>query len=410
MKIEPSPGVSRTPHAASSSRDVAPASFELSETDLRRRNSLKWTKYPPDVLPAWVADMDFRVAEPIQRCIWRATEASDFGYPSEELIDGFAAAFVERMRTYHGWEARQEHVVPVTDLVQALTALVSVFSKSGDAVVVQTPIYPPFLGSVRNVGRSLIECPIAKTNSSATLDIPRLRETITPNTRMLLLCNPHNPLGIVISRTDLEAIGEIADAHDLIVVADEIHADLTYVGRHIPFESVGAACAKRAITISSATKAFNIAGLRAGVMHFGSPHLLEKFRRAFPDRLLGQVSTIGMQATIAAWSESQDWLDRVLAQLRQNRDYLVEGFRRELPEIGVRCPDATCLMWLDCTNLGLEMAPDQFFLQHAKVALNGGSSFGAGFGEFVRLNFGTSPAILSEILARMAGAVRGRMA
>jgi cystathionine beta-lyase len=275
---------------------------------------------------------------------------------------------------------------------------------------VQTPIYPPFLNSVRNTNRSLIECPLLASKSSAAIDMAGLRAAITPNTRMLLLCNPHNPTGIVFSRTDLEAIGEIAEAHDLIVVADEIHADLVFEGPHIPFESLGSACAKRTITINSATKAFNIAGLRAGMMHFGSPDMLDMFRRAFPDRLLGQVSGIGMQATIAAWTEGQEWLDRVLVQLRQNRETLADTLRRELPDMEFRSPAATYLQWLDCSKLGLGMSPDEFFLQRAKVALNGGQHFGDGYSECVRLNFGTSPAILSEILARIVDAVRSARA
>jgi cystathionine beta-lyase len=384
----------------------------MSEAELRRRNSVKWTKYAPDVLPAWIADMDFHVAEPVRQSILRAVQASDFGYPSESLVGDFAMAFVERMRARHDWAPSAERIVPVTDLVQALTAAVGVFCKPGAAVVVQTPIYPPFLNSVRNNGRPLVECPVEDSNARGVIDLRRLRAAITRDTRMLLLCNPHNPTGMVFSRAELAAVAELADAHDLIVVSDEIHSDLVLDAErvHVPFESIGASCARRAITISSATKAFNIAGLRAGLMHFGSEDLLDTFRRAFPDRLLGQVSGIGMQATIAAWTHAQDWLDRILAQLRANRDALAAQLRRDAPQIEFRPSEATYLQWLDCTRLGLRMPADEFFVQHAKVALNGGQAFGTGFGGFVRLNFATSPAILAEIAGRMAHAVRGSRA
>jgi cystathionine beta-lyase len=221
------------------------------------------------------------------------------------------------------------------------------------------------------------------------------------------LCNPHNPTGRVLERQQLEAIAALAVERDLVVVADEVHADLVYSGHtHIPFASLSPEVAAHTITITSATKAYNIPGLRCGVMHFGSERLRDRFRAAFPDRMLGVVNRFGLEATMVAWRECGGWLDEVLRVLSVNRARITDVLAAELPGVHWYPPQATYLAWLDCRSIepGLE-SPRQHFLDRARVALTDGEEFGPGGEGCVRLNFGTSPEILEDILARMAGSL-----
>jgi cystathionine beta-lyase len=222
---------------------------------------------------------------------------------------------------------------------------------------------------------------------------------------MILLCNPHNPTGRVLERAELEGIGTIAAAHNLTIVADEIHADLIYPGAtHIPMETVGAA-AERTVTLTSATKGFNIAGLRTSIAHFGSPELKERFDRVHPDHLLGGPSRFGVVATLAAWGQADAWLDSVMSYLDRNRGQVAKWAAGA--NLGNCLPESTYLAWLDCRRLELPegLTPQQHFLEHAKVALSEGADFGDPGRGHVRLNFATSTAILEEILDRLGGAL-----
>ncbi|MDP9373483.1 MAG: pyridoxal phosphate-dependent aminotransferase [Chloroflexota bacterium] len=379
--------------------------FELSIEALRARRCSKWTRYPGDVLPAFVADMDFAVAEPVQAAIRRLVECQDYGYGFRTGEAGLAAAFTGRMRERFGWEVDAERVQTVTELIQAMFGAVMAFSEAGDGVVVQTPIYPPFLMTVAKTGRRLVENPLVDDGTRYVMDIEGLRRVIDDRTRVLLLCNPHNPTGRVFARDELLALGELAVERDLIVVSDEIHADLVYPGeRHIPLGVLGPEIAARTITLNSATKGFNIAGLRCAVMHFGSAELQERFRRAIPEALLGQASIVGIDATIAAWREGQPWLDAVLAHLLANRDRIARFVAADLPGVRHYTPEGTYLAWLDCRELALPEGPYRFFLDRAQVALGNGEDFGPPGRGCVRLNFATAGAVLEQMLDRMAEA------
>jgi cystathionine beta-lyase len=381
----------------------------LSPADLRARPGIKWHRYPDDVLPAWIAEMDFGVAEPIERALRRLTDEAAYGYEPPHLRPALAEAFADHMHARFGWQASPEHVVPVADLVQALFTLVTAFTERGQGVVLQTPIYPPFQNSVRETGRRIVEHRLVDDGTRFRVDGATLAEAFAQDAPVLLLCNPHNPTGRMFERDELEAIATAALAHGAIVVADEVHAELVYPGHtHIPFASLGEEIAARTVTITSATKAYNIPGLRCGVMCFGSSELRERFRAAIPDRMLGIVNRFGMEATICAWRDCGGWLDDVMGQLRDNRERVRRFFADELPEIGHHTPEATYLAWLDCSSLQLPGGPQEFFLEHARVALNDGAEFGPPGHGHVRLNFATSGPILDEILARMAEAVRRR--
>jgi len=382
--------------------------FLLSTEALRRRRGAKWHHHGPDVLPAWLADMDFAVAAPVQRAIARLVEEGDYGYPHRAGDQRVEAAFADRMRERFGWEPDPDRVVPMADLVQAIVALVVAFSEPGDGVLVHTPIYPPFLAAIASTGRRRVAHGLVDDGSRLSTDPGGLAGAADPGTRLLLLCSPHNPSGRVLDREELEAVARVAVERDLVVVADEVHCDLVYPGhRHVPLATLGHEIAARTVTINSATKSFNIPGLRCGVAHFGSEALLDRFRRAFPDRLLGSVSSVGVDATVAAWREGQPWLDAVMAVLRANRDRVAAWAAGRAPGIRHRAPEATYLAWLDCAGVPLPegVTPQRFFLEEARVALNGGASFGPGGETGVRLTFATSPAILEELLGRMGDAL-----
>lgn len=386
-------------------------SFALSIDALRARQCNKWNRYPADVLPAWVADMDFSVAEPIHAAITRLVERQDYGYGQYSRKDTLAAVFAARMRERFDWAIDPAQVQVVTELIQCMYAAALVFSEPGDGVVIQTPIYPPFLRVVEQTGRRLVENRLADDGARFVVDAAGLRRVVDARTRLLFLCNPHNPSGRVLDREELRAIADVAVERDLIVVSDEIHADLLYPGgTHIPLASLGPEIAARTITITSATKGFNIAGLRCAVLHFGAPELQERFRRAIPDALLGQASTVGIEATIAAWQHGQPWLDAVLARLQANRDRLAAFVAAELPGVRHYTPEATYLAWLDCRGLDLPDTPYRFFLDRARVGLNDGADFGEAGRGHVRLNFATSGEVLEEVLSRMATAVQGARA
>ncbi|MGH7922481.1 MAG: MalY/PatB family protein [Candidatus Dormibacteraceae bacterium] len=369
--------------------------------ELRAQRGTKWHRYPPDVLPAWVADMDFPVAPAIQRALERIVEQRDYGYALRQPPDTVAAAFGDRMRDRFGWTPDPALVVEVSDLVQAMFACVLAFSAPGDGVALQTPIYPPFLLAVDETGRRRVENPLRDTGDRYDLDLDHLRAALDARTRVLLVCNPHNPSGRVFERRELEALGALAVERDLVVVCDEIHSDLLHTDRpHLPMATLDPAVAERVVTLTSATKSFNIPALRCGVMHFGSQALLDRFSAAIPGRLLGHPGHTGVDATVAAWREGQPWLDLVLERLRENRAQ-VDRWVGGQAGVSWHPPEATYLAWLDLSALRLQPTPQQWLLDQARVGLNPGESFGAPGTDFARLNFATSPEILEQVLERI---------
>jgi cystathionine beta-lyase len=374
----------------------------------RSGRSEKWGAYPEDVLPAWVADMDFPIAEPIRRALRRAVEDSDLGYPIHPAPIDVPEITAARMQRRFGWRPEVGCVEILTDVVQGMYVALQQFSEPGDGVVVQTPIYPPFLGSVRTVKRRLIESPLALGEGGYGVDLDGLRRAAARGARVLLLCNPHNPSGRVFRREELEGIAEIALSSELVVVSDEIHADLVYSGhRHLPLASLSPEIAARTITLTAASKAFNVAGLRCAVAIFGAPELKRRFC-ALPRHLRGGIGVPGIEALRAAWCHGQPWLDRVLVYLEGNRELLAGFVSDAFAGIRWHRPEATYLGWLDCRDLELEPDPWRFFLERARVALSDGALFGGPGRGFVRVNFGTSRAILTEVLERMANALRER--
>jgi cystathionine beta-lyase len=381
---------------------------DLDVSLLRQRTGEKWSLYPEDVLPLWVADMDFPAAEPIQRLIRRSLDLGDLGYPLHPAPTQLPSIFAQRAEESFDWRVATRNVELITDVVQGLYVALHQFTEEGEGVVIQTPIYPPFLTAVREMRRTLVENPLVLADGGYTVDLEGLPDLIDERTRIVLLCNPHNPCGRAFRREEIEGIAEVALARDLVVVSDEIHADLVFPGsRHIPFASLSPEIEARTITLTSASKPFNIAGLRCAVAIFGSAELRKRFL-ACPRHLRGGLGSLGIAATEVAWQHSQPWLDEVLAYLEANRELVAEFTAARLPGVRQFRPEATYLAWLDCREIGLEPSPYQFFLSRAKVALSDGAAFGSPGRGFVRLNFATSRRILNEALGRMAEALGDR--
>jgi cysteine-S-conjugate beta-lyase len=374
---------------------------------LRARRTNKWHKFPPDVLPAWVADMDFGVAPAITAALARLTENQEYGYAARDGV--LAEAFTRRMAGRFGWRTDPDDALPIGDLVQASFSSVMAFSEPGDAVLLQLPSYPPFMRAIEDTGRRLIANTMRDDGTRWVLDLASYEAAPDPRLRMLIFCHPQNPTGRTYSRAELEEVAAFVIRHDLVVVSDEIHADIVYPGNtHIPLASLNPEIAARTITITSATKSFNIPALRCAVMHFGAPALKERYFKRIPSRLLGSPGVTGVDATVAAWDDGQPWLDEMLGQLQANRDWLVKTVASDLPGVEMRVPEATFLAWLDCRALKLPCSAGQFFLDTARVGLNFGETFGAGFEGYARLNFASPAPVLQEVVGRMVDAVRRR--
>lgn len=374
--------------------------------ELRRRSSAKWRVYDADVIPAWVADMDFELAPPIRAALEAQVALGDLGYPQMYERSGLAELFCARAAARYDWQIEPSQLEFFSDVVQAIYLCLMTLTEPGDGVLIQTPIYPPFLHAVDETGRRALHCPLVPGASRYGIDFDAL-DAAARKARMLLLCHPHNPTGRAFTREELESLAEIAQRHDLVVVSDEIHADLMLdARRHIAFASLSPEVAARTVTLTAASKAFNIAGLCLACGVFGSATLRERFGQ-IPNHVRGGRSTLGMAAAAAAWRDGDAWLAETLGVLRANRARVAEA-AREWPAVRHYAPEATYLAWLDCSGLELGEEPCRYFLREARVALGEGPSFGPPGQGCVRINFATTPEILDEVLGRMRAALARR--
>jgi len=371
---------------------------------LRARGTAKWSQHGPDVLPAWIAEMDLELCPAVRAAVDEVLDAGATGYPAQEQLDELGGAFSDRYDQLFGWRPDPEGARPVTDLVGALRSVLTHCTGPGDGVVLQTPVYPKFLSLVREMGRTVVEHPAELVDGRWVHDASRLDALITDRTRVIVVVNPHNPLGTVATRKELLAVGDVARRHDLVVVADEVHSDFVFVGEHVPLASVSDDLAGRTVTLNSGVKSFNLAGFRTAVAHCGSDDLWAAFD-GDGQHLALSVSNFGVAATLGAWRDGDGWLDTVVATLAERREMVTTFLSDELPEVGHVPGDATYLAWLDLRALDLGPDPVEFFEQNALVALGRGSDYGPAGDGFVRLNFATSVPVLSEILERMVTAI-----
>ncbi|MFE9172950.1 MalY/PatB family protein [Streptomyces kebangsaanensis] len=389
---------------------------QLPLEQLRRRTSMKWRAHPEDVLPLWVAEMDVPLAPVVADALHRAVELGDTGYPYgtayAEAVAAFAAA------RWQWDDLRVENTAIVPDVMLGIVEILRLVTGPGDAVVVCPPVYPPFYAFIAHDGRDVVE---ARLGPDLRVDLGSLEDAFIRarhrgRRAAFLMSNPHNPTGVVHTRAELEAIVALARRHGVRVVSDEIHAPLVLPGAvFTPF--LGVPGSENGFALTSASKAWNLAGLKAAVAIAGT-EAADDLRR-MPEEVGHGPSHLGVLAHTAAFRDAADWLDELLLGLDDNRSLLGRLVDEHLPGVGYVPPQGTYLAWLDCTGLRLHddrpsggpgvvsdvAGPARMFLDEARVALSSGHVFGTGGAGCVRLNFATSPAILCEALARMGRAL-----
>ena len=372
--------------------------------DRRGSDSAKWKKYGDDVLPLWVADMDFVSAEPILRALHERVGHAFFGYamPLGELCQ----TILNRLKDLYAWDVREEEIYYLPGLVTGLNFAVQAFTNPGEGVLVQPPVYPHFVKDPVHHGRILVDPPLVPKGDTYEVDFEAFEKAITPQTRIFILCNPHNPVGRVFTRAELERMAEICLRHRMVICSDEIHCDLVFPGfRHIPIASLSPEVAKWTITLMAPSKTYNLAGLRCGFAVFQNPDLAKGWKKTTLGLNPG-LNNLGQVAALAGYREGKEWLDQVVAYLQENRDFLYGTVPKALPGVRMTKMEGTYLAWLDCRKTGIPGNPSQFFLKEAKVALNDGSEFGKGGEGFVRLNFACPRKMLREAIERMSGALQ----
>jgi cystathionine beta-lyase len=371
-------------------------------TDLARLRSLqgiKWSKYPPSVLPAWVADMDFAPASEVTEAISAMVDRGDLGY-NFVALDALAETWAQWQQHRHGWSPPVEDLWTFTGAMHALEAIMVLDTRPGDGIVILTPIYEPFRTAIVESGRRVVDVPLDP--DGWRLDPERLEAAVDAGTRAVLMCQPHNPTGRVFDATELAALADVVERRDLLVISDEIWGDLTHAPhRHLPVAAADERLAERTITVGSASKAFNITGLRCAVAHVGSARI-RRALRAFPTHLLGSPSSLSAAATVAAWTVGEEWLEATRVEITARRGHLAERLAAD-GRIGYVPSEATYLAWLDFAATDLGEDPSKRLLSEAGVALEPGLRFGPQGAGWARLNFATSAELLDAVIDRILG-------
>jgi cysteine-S-conjugate beta-lyase len=377
--------------------------------DYQTRQGKKWARDAPEKIPFWIADMDFPVAPPIRRALEEVIATSDLGYPDPALEARLAGAYASWAKAHHGLEVDVELTVVATDVIQALYLAIATLTEPGDGVLVLTPAYPPYFDAHKETGRKLLTSDLELVDGLYRFDVDGVRALAgSERPRLLLLCNPHNPTGRAFSFEELAEIAAVAEEFDLVIVSDEVHGDLVYPGaRHIPIATLGGGVARRTITLTSASKSFNLAGLRCAVAVCGSTQLKERLT-SIPKSQRGSINNLGMLASIAAWEEGGPWLGAVLSYLEHNRDRLI-GALAEVPGVSCVKPQATYLAWLDLRESGLGADPAAFIAEEAGITLLPGPEFGAAGRGHARLNFATTTKILEIGIERLTAFLSARL-
>lgn len=372
--------------------------------ELRRRSSEKWREYPADVLPLFVAETDFALAPEIEAALRRAIDIGDTGYVASRTP--LPQTYAEFARRRFGWEADPARMRSTADVSMGIVEILRRVTQPGERVIVTPPVYPPFYELVAEAGAEVERVPLRDTGTGWELDLDGIRAAFADGATAMLLCNPHNPTGSVHSRDSLAALAEIADEYGAAIVSDEIHAPLAQPSAGFtPFLDTGGAAERVGYAVVSASKAFNLAGLKCALM-VTATDATSSVVRGLPVEVEWRTGQFGLLAAVAAFSEESDpWLDGLLRTLDHNRVLLEDLLAAKLPEARYRIPDAGYLAWIDLSALGWGDNPARRILKEAKVALHFGPAFGDEGRGHVRLNFGTSTEILTEAVERIAALV-----
>jgi cysteine-S-conjugate beta-lyase len=359
----------------------------------------------------WVADMDFLSPEPVIRALHERIEHGFFGYPDCASDDPnqpsvLKQVIIERMDRYYRWQVQPEEIIFLPGVVTGFNLTCHALVSPSQAIMVQTPVYPPILGAAKTTGIQGQEMELTRNpDGSYDIDWEAFEGSLTPQTKLFILCNPHNPVGKVFREAELLRLAEICLRHGITICSDEIHCDLIYSGhQHIPIASLAAEISQSTITLMAPSKTFNLAGLQCSFAIIQNSGLRKRYLHA-RDGLVPWVNLMGMVAAQAAYQHGDDWLAQLMKYLEANRDFLVEYVAQELPGVKLGKPEGTYLAWLDFQQTGVINNPSQFFLEQGRIAFNNGESFGKGGQGFVRMNFGCPRPTLIDGLERVKKAL-----
>jgi cystathionine beta-lyase len=360
-----------------------------------------------DVIPMWVADMDFRTPSFITEALAARLKHEIFGYSYRP--DAYFSSFIDWVTDRHRWSVRREWIEFSPGVVPALNMCTQAFTDPGDEIIIQPPVYTPFHGAVTDHGRRLVFNNLIETPQGWVMDIEGLRNLINPATKMLILSNPHNPVGRAWRREELEEIVEICHEKGVVILSDEIHSDLVLPGHsHIPLASISEKAALITVTCMAPSKTFNLAGFSTSSMIIPDPVLMEKYRRTLVGLHLHLGNIFGNIASEAAYTHGHEWLDELLKYIQGNVDLVVDFCREHLPQIRPVQPEATYMIWLDCRSMGLDGAGLQkFFVEKAGVGMNEGSRFGPGGQGFMRMNLACPRSVVEKALKQIKSAING---
>ncbi|NOX31234.1 MAG: aminotransferase class I/II-fold pyridoxal phosphate-dependent enzyme [Actinobacteria bacterium] len=369
---------------------------------VRNLRGIKWRRYGDDVISAWVADMDIPPVKAVAEAMIPILQDGDLGY-NIDLAAQLLPAYAAWQDRHHGWNPDVERLRTFTGSLQALEAALWLRTDPGDGIVVFSPIYFPFLNVIEQTKRRIVD--VRLDDETWRLDADRLESAIDSTTRMILFCQPHNPIGRVFDEAEVSAVAEMAEKHDLLVVTDEIWGDLTLTTPHRPLATMDERLKGRLITLGSASKTFSLAGLRCAVAHIDDERLTEKLD-ALPMHLLGSSSTVSAAGTLAAWTHGDEWVASMRDHLRARCEQLQTRLAADLPEVTMTSPEATYFGWLDFRRTHIADDPSKHLLNEAKVALSPGITFGAQGAGHARINFATSAEIIDDIIDRIVELVR----
>jgi cystathionine beta-lyase len=371
----------------------------LSLDQLRKRKSVKWRQFPDDVLPLPVAEMDFASAPAIKAALLDMVERSDTGYlgPFPELFDAFAKFSNQRW----GWQPDVKQMRIATDVGVGIVELMRVLIKPGEKVMLNSPVYENIWRWINEVAATTVDTPLIEEDLNYKLDLVAIEKEYKNGVKIHILCHPHNPVGVIFDKQQLTALAELAKRYQVVILSDEIHAPLSYDAKSFtPFLAVSDAAKEVGIIITSASKSFNLAGLKCALIITQSSALQERINK-MPLAVTWRASLFGAVASTAAYDQSSDWLDQLLITLDENRKLVADLIQSKLPGVKYRIPDFGYLAWLDMSNLGLGEDPAAKILEKGKVALNGGVLYGPKHKGYIRLNFGTSPQLITEGINRI---------
>ena len=357
-----------------------------------------------DVIPLWIADMDFRTAQPIIDALTERAQQGLWGYTTRP--ESYFEAIRDWQKRRNNWEIDVKKMSYCLGVVQSIAAVVRLFTPQGGSVLIQTPVYSEFYDMTEAAGRKVVECPFREQEGKWVMDWEEFEEKLS-RCDLFLLCNPHNPLGIVWTPEELRRMAELCMKYHVKMFSDEIHSDLIFHGKkHIPTATVSEEAANYVVTGISGTKTFNLAGLQASTVVFPNAYMKKKFDTFWSNMDIHRNNAFSLTAMEAAFTEGEEWLEQLLPYISANFDYVVDYLSKNIPQIKTYAPDATYLMWLDCRDLGMDDAAlNRFFIEKAKLGLNAGNSFGRQLSGYMRLNVACPRSVLEQAMAQLKAAV-----